>query len=173
MILLKLFLAFMKIGAFSFGGGYAMLPLIENEVINKNGWIDYETFVDVIAIAEVTPGPIAINSATFIGYRISGIPGSVVSTLGVIFIPTILILILTRFVLKFKESKLVKAIFSGLRPALVGLILASAFSVGKTQLTNIQGIVIALLVFVIINKTKIHPILAIVLSGVLGFLFYR
>lgn len=171
-MLFRLFWTFLQIGAFSFGGGYAMLPLIEKFVIDQNHWISPDVFVDVIAISQITPGPIAINAATFIGYRISGVFGAAVSTLGVVAVPVTLILILSRLVHEFKESEWVEAIFSGLRPALVGLILASAFSVGKTALMDLKGVAVAVGVFLLVNFTKLHPILVIALAAVSGWVLY-
>src|SRR6056297_317839 len=168
MILADLFLSFFKIGSFSFGGGYCMLPLIQNEIITKNSWITAETFIDIIATSQMTPGPIAVNSATFVGYELAGVLGSAVNTFGVILVPAVIVMILSKYVDKFKNSKILEDIFTGLRPALVGLILASAFSVGKTAIFNIQTLGIALVIFLIINKFKTHPILAIAFSGVLG-----
>ncbi len=168
MLLAELFYSFLKIGIFSFGGGYCMLPLIQNEIITKNHWINLDTFIDIIATSQMTPGPIAINSATFIGFQLGGVMGSAINTFGVILFPAIIVMILSNYVEKFKDSKLINDIFSGLRPALVGLILASAFTVGRTAIFNIQTLLIAVAIFVVINKTKTHPILAIVLSGVLG-----
>lgn len=172
MIYLKLYYTFLKIGAFSFGGGYAMLPLIEKEIIYNNNWIDHGSFIDIIATSQMTPGPIAINSATFIGYKIGGVLGSVVSTIGVITVPVILILVISKFVAKFKKSKMVESIFTGLRPALVGLILASAYSVGKTAIFNVSSFLIALFIFIIVNRAKVHPIIAIVISAFLGLIIY-
>ncbi len=168
MVLAELFYSFLKIGIFSFGGGYCMLPLIQNEIITKHNWINLDTFIDIIATSQMTPGPIAINSATFIGFQLGGVMGSAINTFGVILFPAIIVMILSNYVEKFKDSKLINDIFSGLRPALVGLILASAFTVGRTAIFNIQTLLIAVSIFVVINKTKTHPILAIVLSGVLG-----
>ncbi len=172
MVYLRLFYTFLKIGMFSFGGGYAMLPLIEKEVIHLNSWVQYEEFIDIIATSQMTPGPIAINSATFIGYKIGGIWGSVVSTLGVILVPTIIILILSRFVYQFKNSKVVTWIFDGLRPALIGLILASAFSVARTSIYSGSTLLIAFVALILIWKTKIHPIATIMTSGLLGLLLF-
>ncbi|MDW7670025.1 MAG: chromate transporter [Bacillota bacterium] len=168
MLLAELFYSFLKIGIFSFGGGYCMLPLIQNEIITKNHWINLDTFIDIIATSQMTPGPIAINSATFIGFQLGGVMGSAINTFGVILFPAIIVMILSNYVEKFKDSKLINDIFFGLRPALVGLILASAFTVGRTAIFNIQTLLIAVAIFVVINKTKTHPILVIVLSGVLG-----
>lgn len=168
MLLAKLFVSFIKIGIFSFGGGYCMLPLIQNEIITKHHWISPETFIDIIATSQITPGPIAVNSATFVGFHLGGISGSILNTFGVILFPAIIVMVLSNYMEKFKGSKFIDLIFLGLRPALVGLILASAFTVGKTAIFNIQTLCIAIIIFVLINKTKTHPILAIVFSGILG-----
>lgn len=173
MIYLKLYYTFLKIGAFSFGGGYAMLPLIEKEIVLNNNWIDPNSFIDIIATSQMTPGPIAINSATFVGYKIGGVLGSIVSTIGVVTVPVILILIISKFVSRFKNSKIVESIFTGLRPALIGLILASAYSVGTRAIFDIYSLLIALFIFIIVNRIKVHPILAIAISGLLGLIIYR
>ena len=138
MIFLNLFLTFFKIGAFTFGGGYAMLPLIQAEVISK-GWIEQDLLVNFIAVAESTPGPFAINTATYIGSEMGGsfgawgsIFGAFCATLGVVLPSFIIILIVAQFFEKFKESKGVKGVMSGLKPAVVGLIGAAVISIGKT-----------------------------------------
>lgn len=103
-LLIRLFVAFLKIGTFSFGGGYAMLPFIQREIVNKNNWIDVNEFMDIIGISQMTPGPIAINSATFVGYDVSGVLGSIMATLGVVFTSFILVSIISKMLEKFKES---------------------------------------------------------------------
>ena len=118
---LRLFLIFLKIGAFTFGGGYAMIPLIEYETAEKRDLIEKEEISDIVAIAESTPGPIAINSATFIGYRTCGVLGSVAATLGVVLPSFLIILIVAKFYVKFKTSRAVSGVMYGLRPAVVGL----------------------------------------------------
>ena len=113
-IIFDLFITFFKIGAFSFGGGYAMLPLIEEEVIQVNSWLTSTEFIDILAISEMTPGPIAINSATFIGYKVSGVFGSAVSTLGVTLPSFIVMSIIFHFVYKFKNSPYLAWVLKGL-----------------------------------------------------------
>ena len=102
-ILIKIFLSFLKIGAFSFGGGYAMLPLIEREIVNNHNWITFKEFIDIIGISQMTPGPIAINSATFVGFKVSGILGSIAATLGVISFSFILVSIANHYILNLKN----------------------------------------------------------------------
>ena len=176
MMLLKLFLTFFKIGAFTFGGGYAMLPLIQAEVI-ANGWLDTAEVVNFIAVSESTPGPFAINMATFVGVRMAGIPGALCATLGVVLPSFIIILIVARCFQKFKESRAIKGVMSGLRPAVVGLIASALVSIGRTvffpdAFTFGAGFFISLVIFllcaVLTFKKKLHPILLIVISAALG-----
>lgn len=172
MILLRLLLAFIGIGAVAFGGGYAMLPLFERVIIDENNWLTMERFVDMIAISQITPGPIAVNSATFIGYQVGNLTGAAVSTLGVALIPVTLVITVSKFYEPFKESKAVKAIFKGLRPALVGLIAASVYSVSMNALIDYKSFIILGIVWGLLVKVKVHPILVIFISGFLGILFY-
>ncbi len=173
MIIKDIFLSFLKIGAFSFGGGYAMLPLIEEEIIHNHHWIDPREFVDIIAISQMTPGPIAINSATFVGYKVYRVLGSAAGTIGVVLVSFILILLVARFILKFKESSpIIEGIFSGIRPAVIGLIASAAISIGRTSIVDLKSIFIALGVLLLLAKTKLHPIMAIVIAGIAGVVLY-
>lgn len=189
MILLKLFLTFFKIGAFTFGGGYAMLPFIQEEVL-ANQWLSASDLVDFIAVSESTPGPFAINIATYVGSHlgtaqfgsvIGGLIGSFCSTLGVVLPSFIIILIVARFFERFKNSKTVKGCMSGLRPAVIGMIASAVVSVGHTALfpdgfsvsalssyAFICSIIIALITAVLVFKVKLHPIAVILISAVLG-----
>lgn len=189
MIYLKLLLSFLKIGLFSFGGGYAMIPLIQKE-IEVNGWLTPSQFVDIIAIAEMTPGPIAVNSATYVGYKSAGIFGGAVATFGVALPSLVLILIVSRLFIKFKDHPLNVMIFYGIRPVIVGLIFASAFIVAKTTLLkstligfkeiilnpfgiiDIKSIVILILTLIALKKLKLHPILVIIGAGIIGVVLY-
>ncbi len=171
-LLLKLFLTFLKIGAFSFGGGYAMLPLIERELVTNNQWLNYKEFIDIIGISQMTPGPIAINSATFVGYKIAGVPGSISATLGVIIFSFILVSIASHYILKFKDSLILKSAFLGMRPALIGLIICAFISLAKQSYLDIKSIIIGAIITVLLFTNKVHPILIIVISGVLGIIFY-
>lgn len=172
MKILSLFWSFIKIGAFGFGGGYAMLPLIEKEVVVLNHWLTPQEFIDIVAISQMTPGPIAINSATFIGYRQAGVLGSLIATLGVVTMPFIIVLIVTRMLIKFKDSVVVDGIMSGIRPALIGLVAAATYSVGKTSLVDFKSGALAAAVLGVLVYTKVHPILVIVFAGIAGFVFF-
>lgn len=196
MILLQLFWAFLKIGAFSFGGGYAMVQLIQAE-IQGYGWVSAKEFADIVAISQMTPGPIAVNAATYVGVKAAGIPGSFVATLGVSLPSFILIILIAKFFIKFKENMLVESVLKGIRPVTIGLIgSAVVYFAGTSIITSsltlerlwqvftsgsaygiLQKINIhpgALLIFVVIlisiKKFKLHPIAAVVLSGILGIL---
>lgn len=191
MIYLKLFLTFLKIGLFSFGGGYAMIPMIERE-IGANGWLTPTEFFDIIAIAEMTPGPIAVNSATFVGYKTAGFLGGLAGTVGVAIPSLILILIISKYFFKFQNHPLKAIVFYGIRPVIAGLIGTAAIFVSETaifkgelsarilsqlfreplKVLNIGSIFIFLLSLILLNKTKIHPILTIAISGVLGILIF-
>ncbi|MBS4025494.1 MAG: chromate transporter [Clostridia bacterium] len=170
--LLQLFISFFKIGAFSFGGGYAMLPLIEEEVIHTHNWITSAEYIDILAIAEMTPGPIAINSATFLGYRVYGVLGSIVATLGVVLPSFIVMTLIFMFIVRFKNSPYVNWVFKGIRPVVIGLIAAAAVSVGRTSLVDYKAFIMAVGIFYFVTFRKLNPILAIVLSGVLGIILY-
>lgn len=181
-ILLDLFLTFFKIGLFTFGGGYAMLPLIMQEV-ESHGWLANEELINFVAVAESTPGPFAINIATYVGSEMGGVLGSVCATLGVVMPSFIVILIVAKIYEKFKESKIVKGAMCGLRPAAVGLIASAVLTTALevffplgfanilptiTSLEFISGIVIFALSLFLILKKKIHPIYVILMSAALG-----
>ncbi|QXM06430.1 chromate transporter [Crassaminicella indica] len=171
-IIVEIFIIFMKIGAFSFGGGLAMLPFIEKEIVDKHHWITSNEFIDIIAIAQMTPGPIAINSSTFAGYKVAGILGGLSGSFGIVMVSFILITILAKYFIKIKDAKETKAVFKGIRPAVLGLVLSAAVTVGKTALIDIKSVCIAIIIFLGLNKLKLHPILGIVLAGIMGILLY-
>ncbi len=168
----EIFITFMKVGGFSFGGGLAMLPLIEKEVVINHQWLTAKEFVDIIAIAEMTPGPIAINTSTFVGYKVAGYWGALAGSIGVTIVSFILVILVARYFLRIKDAKETKAIFEGIRPAVLGMILSAGVSVGRTAFVDYKSVFIALLVLFSINKLKLHPILSILGAGVLGILLY-
>lgn len=172
MILFKVFITFFKIGLFSFGGGYAMLPLIQQEVVTVNNWITAQEFIDVVAISQVTPGPIAINSATYIGYKTNGILGSFCATLGVSLPSIIIMLLIAKFFFSFKDNKTVKNAFKGLRPATIGLIAAAAILVAKDSFIDYKSLLIFGSAFIASYKFKIDPIILTVLSAIAGLILY-
>lgn len=171
-ILLDLFISFFKIGAFSFGGGYAMLPYIEDVVIYEHSWLSTKEYIDILAISEMTPGPIAINSATFIGYKIAGVLGSIVSTIGVA-LPSFVVVSFLFYVLsKLENTKVVEWIFQGIRPIVAGLILAAFISVFNNTIADIKAVFISITVFLLVYVKKINPILCILIAGLLGIILY-
>lgn len=172
-IILQIFWSFFKIGAFSFGGGYAMLPLIEHEIVNSHRWITYKEFIDIIGISQMTPGPIAINSATFVGYKVSGFLGSTAGTIGVVTFSFILVSIATHYVIKFKESQTMKAVLLGMRPALIGLIVSAFISLAKESYHDIKSVIIGVFILGLLLSKKVHPILIIVIAGIVGVIFYK
>ncbi|NEZ47526.1 chromate transporter [Clostridium niameyense] len=171
-ILLKLFFSFLKIGMFSFGGGYAMLPLIEKEIVSGRHWINYKEFIDIIGISQMTPGPIAINSATFVGFTVSGVLGSIFATLGVIAFSFILVSIASHFIMKFKQSNVMKSALMGMRPTLIGFIIYTFLSLSMESYKDLKSILIGIITLLLLLSKKINPILVIVISGILGIFFY-
>lgn len=171
-IYLKIFLIFTKIGLFSYGGGNAILPLIKQEVVSTNLWLKPNEFTDLVAIAQVTPGPIAINAATYIGYKVGGFTGSVLANLGVILPTFIIMILLTRAFIKFQHNKYVENIFSGILPVTVGLIASAAIMVSYGSFIDYKSVLICAAVFIASYKYKVNPILLTIISGILGFIFY-
>lgn len=149
-----------------------MLPLIEREIVTNHQWISLTQFKDIIGISQMTPGPIAINSATFVGFNVAGILGSAAGTIGVITISFILISIANHFMIKFRESNIMKAALMGMRPALIGLIISVFIKLGKDAYIDAKSIIIGLIIGGLLFTNKFHPILVIVFSAVLGLIFY-
>lgn len=167
-----LFWSFLKIGAFSFGGGYAMITLIEREIVQNRAWLTSQEFVDIIGISQMTPGPVSINSATFVGHKIGGVLGSLCATLGVITVSFTLVFIVSHYLVKFKESKIVKSALLGMRPILIGLIISAVLSLSKGVYSDIKSVVIVLITLGLLLRDKIHPIVVIIISAVMGLIFY-
>ena len=191
MMLLRLFYEFFKVGLFAIGGGMATFPFL-TDLAAKTGWYTQAQLVDMVAIAESTPGPIGVNTATYVGFTVAGIPGSLTATIGLITPSVIIILIIARVLARFRDSKLVQNVFYGLRPASTGLIAAAGFSVVLLALTGAQvdsvrgllhwqgsihwpGILLAAVLLVLTRKVKqtknLHPVVFIALSAVVGIVF--
>ena len=178
MIYLQLFFSFLQIGMFSFGGGYAAMPLIQGQVVTLHGWLTMSEFTDLITISQMTPGPIAVNSATFVGMKIAGIPGAVVATAGCILPSCIIVTILARLYLKYRNLDLLQGVLKSLRPAVVAmiasagiLILKDAFwgngesmSFAGTEWSMVMTFGICVL---LLQKKKMNPIWVMVLAGVM------
>ncbi len=178
-MILKLFFAFFKIGLFTIGGGYAMLPLIRQEIL-RYGWLTPEEFVDIVGIAEMTPGPIAVNAATFVGYRCVGFWGALTATLAVVLPSFISVLAVSKFWMRYQDNHKVQGFFAGVRPTVAGLVGAAALLLGLTTFQAINpGTVdtatalIAAGVFVGIYFFKLDPIKILVASAVLGLIVFK
>lgn len=190
MIFLELFYTFLKIGLFSFGGGYGMLSVIQGEVVTRHSWISSSEFADIVAVSQMTPGPIGINSATYVGYtavvnsggtETLGVLGSLTASFAVMLPSIVLMLIVSRFFVKYKGNSSVEAVFKGIRPAVVGLIASAALllmtkdnfgSLSENPLQFSVSIILFVTAFVSMKFFKISPLLLLLLAGVFGGLFY-
>ena len=189
-IILELFYTFLKRGLFSFGGGYGMLSVIQGEVVSRHGWLSASEFTDIVAISQMTPGPIGINSATYVGYTAvlnTGAPewlaviGSLAASFAVMLPSIVLMLVVSRYLIKYSKHPNVEAVFKGLRPVVVGLIASAALllmtedNFGSPSDTPLQfWVSVALFVaaFVAMKFYKVSPILVLVLAGIFGGVFY-
>ena len=177
MIYLQLFISYLKIGFFGFGGGYAMLSLIHNEIVLQNQWLTNEEFTNIVAISQMTPGPIAINSATYVGYTVAGFWGSVVATLSVCLPALTLMISITRFFMRLKENTYMKSVIAFMRPVVMGMILSGAMLLLMPSADGgssfIDGWSWALFgIALIASLKKVNPIMLIVLSAVAGIAIY-
>ena len=183
MILLKLFLSFLQIGAFSFGGGYAAVPLIQDQVVSIHSWMTMGEFTDLITISQMTPGPIAVNSATFVGLRMAGLPGAVIATLGCILPSCIIVSILAYVYLHFRKLDMIQGVLKSLRPAVIAMIAVAGLEIIISSFWNGAGFTasfssvnwIAAGIFaaavILLRKFKQPPIRVMLLCGLLGLIF--
>ena len=184
MIYLSLFWSFFQIGLFSIGGGYAAMPLIQHQVVDLHAWLTMTQFADIITIAEMTPGPIAINAATFVGIQVCGIPGAIVATIGCVFPSCIIVLALARLYYRYRELSLMKGVLLGLRPAVVAMIASAGLSIlflaffgGRTLPSGPEGVNwVSVLLFgaglFLLRRWKLNPILVMAGAGAAGLLLY-
>lgn len=180
MIYIQLFISFLKIGAFSFGGGYAAMPLIQNEVVTIHNWMSISEFTDLITISQMTPGPIAINSATFVGTKIAGVLGATVATIGCILPSCIIVTALARLYIKYKNLDILQGVLKTLRPAVVAMIATAGVSIIVSsffpeQIINIQYIkIIPVLIFtlsmILLIKYKMNAITVMIIAGLINVL---
>lgn len=179
MIYLQLFWAYLKIGIFGFGGGYAMLSMIQFEIVDHYGWMTVEEFADMVALSQMTPGPVSINIATYIGYTVGGILGSLVATAAIVLPSLLMLYLVLKFLFKHKENYIVKTTLASMKPVIAGLIFVAAiqmmnpvsFADAGLHGTNISVIICAI-TFACMFWTKINPILLILASGLVGYLIY-
>ena len=165
-----IFLTFFKIGAFTFGGGYAMIPLIQREAVEKHHWVTDEDILDIVAIAESTPGPIAINAATFVGYHVAGFAGAVVATLGVVLPSFAIILLISEILHRFQNLQVVQYAFNGIRVGVLVLMLKALIKMLKTNRKGSTTYFLMGLSFVLTAVLKVNTFLVIALCGVFGLL---
>lgn len=177
MIFLELFWSFLQIGLFSFGGGYAAMPLIQSQVVTEHGWLSMREFTDLITISQMTPGPIAVNSATFVGIKIAGVPGALAATAGCILPSCIIVTVIARLYLKYKNMAVLQSILNSLRPAVVAMIASAGISILITAFWGSGGAValpetnwIMVLIFagciLLLQKCRMNPIWVMLLAGV-------
>ena len=171
--LLKLFLTFLKIGAFTFGGGYAMIPLIQKEAVEKQQWVTDDDVLEIIAIAESTPGPIAINAATFVGFRACGFWGAFCATFGVILPSFVIITIISGILQQFQELRAVRYAFMGIRAGVLALILKALWGMYRKCPKHPMAYVIAAMAFVLVAVLNVNVMLVILLCAVLGLVSSR
>ncbi len=184
MIYFLLFLAFLQVGAFSFGGGYAAMPLISAQVIEKYGWLQASDFADLVTISQMTPGPIAINAATFVGNQLAGMPGALVATIGVILPSCIFVTIIAILYTKYKELPILKDALMALRPAVVSMILVAGFIIlvptifksGEISFANGNFALRPFLLFMgsvfVLRKFKPDPVIVMVVCGLIELIVY-
>ena len=165
---LQLFLTMLKIGLFTFGGGYAMIALLENEFVTKRGWLEQEEFLDVAAIAESTPGPIAINAATFVGYRAAGVIGSACATFGVVLPSFVIILVISTVLRQFQAIPAVQYAFWGIRAGVLAMLLKSLYTMFKKSVKNWVGYVAMAAAFILTALLDVHILIIIGSCAVFG-----
>ncbi|NBH82290.1 chromate transporter [bacterium C-53] len=184
MIYIELLWSFFQIGLFSIGGGYAAMPLIQNQVVDVHSWLTMTQFADIMTIAEMTPGPIAINSATFVGIQVAGIPGAIIATTGCILPSCVIVMTLAHIYYRFRGLKMVQGMLAGLRPAVVAMIASAGITLvimsfyGERVLpvdlsgVNIISVIIFAIGFLVLRKWKVNPIYVMMGAGVAGVLLY-
>ena len=179
MIYLELLWSFFQIGLFSIGGGYAAMPLIQHQAIDIHGWLTMQSFSDIMTISQMTPGPIAINAATFVGIQVAGIPGALVATFGCVLPSSIIVTILAFIYYRFKGLDAVQSVLKGLRPAVVAMIATAGLSLmamafcGTDTFTgniNVENVILFVIALFILRKWKLNPILVMLGTGVAGFI---
>lgn len=184
MIYLELFWSYFQIGLFSIGGGYAAMPLIQHQVVELHSWLTMSQFADIVTIAEMTPGPIAINSATFVGAMVKGLPGSIVATLGCVFPSCVIVMVLAYIYYRFRRLSIVQGVLGGIRPAVVAMIASAGITLfitavydkpdlpGSLENVNVIAVGIFLAAFIVLRKWKISPIKAMAGAGVAGLVLF-
>ena len=170
-ILIELFISFMRIGGFTFGGGYAMLPLIQKEIVERRGWASEEEVLDYFTIGQITPGVIAVNTATFIGYKKAGVLGGMVATLGVIFPSIVIISIIAAVLTNFAELPVVIHAFNGIRACVCVLILIAVYNMGKKSVVDVFTALIFIITAILTIMKVTSPVILVIVAGAIGVVF--
>ena len=170
--IIEIFILFFKIGAFTIGGGYAMLSLIEDEIVNKKKWLDHEEFLDGMAIAQSTPGVLAVNISLITGYKIAGFLGMFAGMLGAVLPSFFIVLFLSQILFAYGNHPIVVAIFNGVKPAITALILISDYRIGKSANINRYNFILPIIVAILIRYFGVSPIIIIIATMILGNIFY-
>lgn len=165
-MLWNLFLTFFKVGAFTFGGGYAMIPIIQQEIVEKKKWIDDNEFMDAIALAQASPGPVAVNTSIYVGYRLKGVKGAITCTLGTVLPSFLTILVIAMFFYQFRQNEILDKIFMGVRPAVVALIASAVYKLVKKSNFGYDKLLVAFFTILLIVFTGISPIWLVIMGGV-------
>ena len=171
-IFIQLFLTFFKVGAFGFGGGYAILSLMQEEMVHNQVWLTKGEFLDIVAIAEMTPGPIAINMGTFVGFRMAGFLGALTATFSVVLPSFIIVLFMVKLFFKYQGYNTIQDALNGIRPAVLALIASAAIILVGEAIRDIYSLIIAVLVFLLVAVKKMNPIIVLALSGLAGIIIY-
>ena len=173
MILWKLFVSFAKVGVLTFGGGYAMIPILEREIVDKQGWATSEELMDYYAVGQCTPGVIAVNTATFIGRKIAGVPGGILATAGVVFPSVVIISVIAGILSNFADIPAVKSAFAGIRVCVCVLIFNAVVKLWKAAVPDKGALILALLVFGLSLFLDISPVVFVLICAAAGILFTR
>lgn len=171
--IIDMFISFFKIGAFTFGGGYAMIPLIESEVVTKKGWLSKQEFIDVLVVSQSLPGALAVNCCTFLGYKIGGVIGAIIALFAVVIPSFLIIVFIAIFFMQFRNNYYVNAVFKGITAAVPILILSGAISLTKSLQRSIRNLIIICISLIILIYLKLSPILVIIFGGIYGAIFLR
>jgi chromate transporter len=171
--LLTMFWSFFKIGAFTFGGGYAMVSLMEREVVNTKEWMSKEEFIDTLVISQSLPGTFAVNTSIFIGYKIAGTMGAIMALLGTVLPSFFTIIIIATFFMQFRNNYYVDLAFKGISPAVPALVLIAVISLAKAVEKNVRNIILIIITVLLISFFKVHPVIVIIASAIYGVIYYR
>lgn len=166
----EMFLIFLRIGSLTLGGGYVMIPIMEDEIVHKRGWIDEKEFIDILAVAQSFPGAIAINTSIYVGFKLRRLKGAIIASLGLILPPMVIISAAAALIIQYGQTDVAERVFKGIRPAVAGLITAAVFRLSRGVDRNLFNGVVVLLAFISVAFWGIHPIFVIVGSGTAGYL---